>query len=224
MIGKALAITGIGAIGTGVGALTGTYAAQQSNMNGASGAFMGGVTGMGVGVGASALVANSAGIASGIGSKVMSLGARAYDFTASGELGKAGVAALNSAKNTGLTIGGGALKTAGSIAPTASTMALKAGAKYGNIAASMFEINPSFLTKESGRMLNFSKTGKVVMGLGTIGAMGISGVKAFNQSKIGVSDGQVTSATPNASAYSSNMRNAGATGDLAFAMRAQRNG
>lgn len=223
MIGKALIGAGIGTLTAGMGAAAGAYAGQTEG-DAKSSATFGATVGLGVGVGAVAIGANASTIATGIGEKAIALGTKAYEFAESGGLKKAGVATFNGAKNVGAGALYGGAKTVGAATPVAATMALKAGAKYGNIAASMFRVNPDFLAKESGRMLNFTKRGAAMFGAATVAGLGISGVKAFNDSKIGVSDGQVTRATPNGAAYSSNMRNAGATGDLAFAMRAQRNG
>lgn len=223
MIGKALMGTGVTALTVGMGAAAGAYQGQTEG-NAATGATVGGIAGLGLGVGTVAVGLNSQKIAGGIGDAAIKVGAKAYSFVESGGLKDVGVAAINGAKTVGASTLYGGYKAVEAATPVASTMALKAGAKYGNIATSMFRVNPDFLTKESGRMLNFTKRGAAMFGVATVAGMGVSGVKAFNQSKVGVSDGQVTSATPNGAAYSSNMRNAGATGDLAFAMRAQRNG
>lgn len=223
MIGKALVGLGMGATSVGMGTAFGAYQGQTEG-NAAGGAAVGATVGLGLGVGAVATALNGGKIASGIGSAAVNIGAKAYNFAEAGGIQKVGSAAFKGAKVAGSTTLKGGYQVAKKVSPVASAVALKAGAKYGNIAASMFQINQDFLTKESGRMLNFSKTGKVVMGVGAVGALAVGGIKAFNQSKIGTSDGQITNATPVAPIYSSQMRNAGATGDLAFAMRAQRNG
>lgn len=223
MLGKALLGTGVGAVAVGMGAAAGAYSAQTEG-NAMQGAIVGGGVGLGLGVGAVAVGANAGNIASGLGKGAMSLGKKAYTFATSEAGKKVAMGALNGVKTVGAgtaAVGIGAVKA---VTPVATTMALKAGAKYGNIAASMFEINPAFLAKESGRMLNLTKRGAALIGVGTVGSMVAGGVKAFNTAKAGASDGQITTATPNGAAYSMQMRDAGATGDLAFAMRAQRNG
>lgn len=223
MLGKALIGLGVGATSVGMGAAAGAYQGQTEG-NAATGATIGGVVGLGLGVGAIATGLNADKIVAGVGSAVVGAGTKAYEFAASGALKEMAIGSAKAIGTGAKAVGGVAASTVGVAAPIAGVAALKAGAKYGNIATGMFKVNPDFLSKDSGRMLNLSKRGTAMVGVGAIGSMVAGGVKAFNDSKAGVSDGQVTRATPNASAYSSQMRNAGATGDLAFAMRAQRHG
>lgn len=223
MIGKALVGLGVGATTVGMGAAAGAYQGQTEG-NAGTGAAVGATVGLGLGVGAVAAGLNADKIVAGVGDKAIKLGTKAYEFAASGALKEMAIGGAKAVGAGAKAIGGTTAMTAGVVAPVAAVTALKAGAKYGNIATGMFRVNPDFLTKESGRMLNFTKRGATMVGVGAIGSMVAGGVKAFNDSKAGMSDGQVTRATPNGAAYSSQMRNAGATGDLAFAMRAQRHG
>ena len=224
MIGKAL-LTGAGVGGLTIGGtMAGAYYGAQTTDNPAPTAIAGGAIGAGIGIGATAIAYNADKITGAVGAGALGIGKKAYDFAAAGGLQNIGIGALEGAKTLGSGALYGAGKTAQAVTPVLASGALKAGAKYGNIASSMFRVNPDFLTKDSGRMLNFTKRGLAIGGASVIAGGVMEGFKTFNDAKAGYSDGYVATATPVAPTYNSQVRNAGATGDLAFAMRAQRNG
>lgn len=220
MIGKAMVGTGIAAGSIGLGVALGSYAGQTEG-NAQTGALAGAGTGLAVGTAGIVASQNLGGIAKGVGKGVIGLGKGAYGFVTNPAVHQAALQGAQAIGGGVLAAGLGTAKAVGSVAPV---MALKAGAKYGSIASGVFRVNPAFKEGTSGQMLKFTKRGAALFGAGVVGKMAWDGFKAVNDSKVGASDGQITSATPNPPIYSSQMRNAGATGDLAFAMHAQRNG
>ena len=231
MLGKALIGLGVGTATLGLGAAAGAYAGQTEN-NAMTGATVGAATGLGLGVGAIAIGANADKIAGGIGKGVltlgkkgMKLGKKAWGFASSETTQNALIDGAKSVGQGAVRAGKVGAHGVGAAANIGAISAVKAGAKYGNIAASMFKINPDFKNLDGGKgnMFKLTKRGATMVGIGTAVSAGVSAFKAFDGARAGVSDGQVMTATPVA-ARSSGMRNAGATGDLAFAMSAQRHG
>lgn len=223
MLGKALVGTGVAATSIGAGMALGAYAGQ-TNQDASKGMAIGAGLGLGAGIGAVAIGSNADKIASSVGKGILSTGQKIVDTAKNPAVHEAVKTGVAKAGQTAIQTGAVAGKVAGVAANVGAVTAIKAGAKYGNIAASMFKVNPNFKTPGSnGGLLKLTKGGVAMIGAGTAISAGVNAFKAFNDAKAGTSDGQVLTATPQA-VRSSNMRNAGATGDLAFAMYAQRRG
>lgn len=221
MWGKVLTGASVGAATVGMGAASGAYIAAQSDANSATGATVGGAIGLGASVGTIALGANLDKIGKWAGTKALNTGKGLWEYAKSPE---AKVMASNVGQKAlaiGKTAGAVGLKAGIDTGAVGATMALKAGAKYGNIVSGMFKMNPMKETK--GGLLKMTKRGVAMAGVGALAVGSVDAFKNFEAMRAGASDGQVLTATPTM-ARSSSMRNAGATGDLAFAMRAQRHG
>lgn len=223
MLNKALGYGALGAtigaatIGSGLGA---GYIASQTGSQNAGGAMVaGGALGLGASIGTTALAFNLPKVASWAGKTSLGVGTNIYNWAKSDitveALKNYGANKLNIAKSLGKS----ALKTGVNLGSVGALTALKAGAKYGNIATGMFSADPT--GKKLFKANVFGKT--AILGGGAVVA-GASAVNTFNQLKRGQSDGEVLRATPQPPVSSSQMRDAGATGDLAFAMRKLRHG
>ena len=204
MIGKAI-ITGTSGIGAAaLGSVAGaTTAANMPGMNISQGAAIGGAMGLGVGITGGVIATNPVGTAK----------------VAGAVMEKAGGVYLWGAEK----IGGAGLWTAGKIGGMAEAVAPVAAARVMNRGFGL----ASKLVKpvEDGK---FNLLGHKASALGVAayaGASVVNGVRGawddFNRNRMGTHDGQVRRATPRTPSYSNN---AGATGDLVFAMNANRRG
>ena len=210
---KGLVVTGVtGAVGIGAATLGGSFAGATvaSNMPGANisqGAAIGGALGFGIGV-----VGTAASMAVAANPK----GAIGLAGSAIEGIGGAGLLAAEK-------IGDAGLWTAGKVGGMAQVVAPVAAARIMNRGFGV----ASKLVKpvEDGK---FNLLGHKASALGVAayaGASVVNGVRGawddFNRNRMGTHDGQIRRAAPRTPSYSNN---AGATGDLVFAMNANRRG
>lgn len=231
-----------GAVGVGIDAARGTSINWGSAMNiGSVGGLMtmGGAAGLGAvaGAGAGALMTQDA-----EGAAVGGLIGGAAGATALPAIGFAAGTAVRGADY--MTRGGGIAKMGGGILSGAGSMAAGIGAmasnpsmlspisRYGgvgrNIASNFATYTPTYmdydaatkkLTKKGG--LKLTGLGKGIIGAGAA-VKGIrSGYEALENNRMGQMDPYVHRATPRLPSYANN---AGASGDLVFAMNANRRG
>lgn len=200
---------GIGYTAMGLGAAVG-YGPVKAAMSGPA-KF---AAALGVGAIGGAIIADATGEDPGKGAKAMGLTA----------LGVASVGALASTATfgkIGATAGSELINTVGSAAAGAVTGGLGVASQLGKKMVKMPEGKVGLSNLHE---IKLSKFGTAVMGIGLL-ASGLGGAyKTFEQSRMGVNDGMMRTATPiiplqqensNSSSYANN---AGATGDLVFSM------
>ena len=206
---KGLVVTGVtGAVGIGAATLGGSFAGATvaSNMPGANisqGAAIGGALGFGIGaVGAATS---------------MAVAAKAVAANSKGAIGAATSMAAANPKGA-IGAAGSAMEGIGgaTVAPVVAARVMNRG--FG-LASKL--VKPV----EDGK---FNLLGHKASALGVAayaGASVVNGVRGawddFNRNRMGTHDGQIRRATPRTPSYSNN---AGATGDLVFAMNANRRG
>lgn len=231
-----LAYGAAGAIGGTIGSTVGGYAgAALSAQTGgdpysgmAAGGMIGGIAGAGVGLAGTAIARNAGSIIGTAGSKLEDIGfgvANAiYDGTALNIAKGVGKAALGGAKavgglgfNTaavGVGVASRAVNTAGFVGSLLTTDYKDSFIRRKLSGAS----SPEKVNNILGKRFNFA--GKVAVGAFAVGSGMVEGFKAHEKYRMGSNDGQVRKATP---VYgSSSMDNAGATGDLVFALNANK--
>lgn len=155
--------------------------------------------------GAGALVADLDGQAN---KATTSIGAGAVGF---------GAAAMSSTAGAALATGGAGVLSAGAIGAGAAYSLGKASVK-----------GPANLNFDNMNQLKLSKTGIALVGGSAMFEGAIKAKDAFYKSRMGTHDGMARSATPSIpqelKAPTSYVDNAGATGDLVFALNNLRNG
>lgn len=222
-------------IGSAVGSYAGASLSAQSGGDPYDGAMIGGavggIAGIGISVGTTALVRNAGGIANSAMDGIFNLGSKIKttleDPLAMEALGKkmkgVGMKALDGAKAVGevgfnaasIGIGAGvrAVNTAGFLGSILTT-----DKKYNFVKRNLLrEAEPAKVENILGRRLNV--VGKAVSGAVALGAGAVEGFKEHEKFHRGANDGQVRTATPT---FSSMMDHAGATGDLVFALNANK--
>lgn len=206
MIGKAIGLAAAPVIGAAVGTVAG--AAWGGNTPGSdigTTAAAGAVAGASMGVAATAIATHPVKTAKAVGTVGMGVGGVALGLTEA--------------------VGAGAIKGAeltGAAAINSIPMVAHGIGKYASAAAGLGNklIKP---TNNPNNMLGHKMTG---LGAGlVVGSALLSGTQeafnSFNRNRMGQSDGQITRATPRTPSYA---QNAGATGDLVFAMNRNRRG
>lgn len=207
MIGKAIAIGAAPVIGGVIGA--------------ASGAAWGGNT-PGMNISESAQAGMVAGAAIGAVGTVAAMN----PLKTGKMLGKVGLGVAEGVGGLAIgateAVGGAAIGTAKAATSVGVPVATYAAGKYSSIGAGVLNktIKP---TRNPNNVLGHKLTG---FGAGLVfGSAVVSGATEafndFNRNRMGQSDGQITRATPRTPSYANN---AGATGDLVFAMNKNRRG
>lgn len=225
-----------GAIGGTIGSTVGSYAgATLSAQTGgdpyegmAIGGTIGGIAGAGVAVAGTALARNIKPIAGKAADTMLDVGINAATAIKS-------ALAPEALKETGLKALGGA-KTIGKLGFNTASVGIGVAGRAVNTAGFVgslltSEYKEGFLTRKlSGAATNekinnlvgrrFNLAGKVAVGAFAIGSGVVEGFKAHEKYRMGSNDGQVRRATPTIG--SSNMDYAGATGDIVFALNANK--
>lgn len=205
-IGTTAALTGAGIGYVGGAAWGGNTPGSNIPEMARAGAIGGAAVGAAAGIVGGAIAMNPVKTASAIGGAALGMT----------ELAGAGI------------IGGAEVAGAGIIgaAKIAAPVAMYGAQKYASIGAGAVKGIDKFLLKDDlkesnllGKKLNLAGKGVVVGSALMSGAM--EAFNDFNSNRMGQRDGQITRATPRTPSYANN---AGATGDLVFAMNRNRRG
>lgn len=213
MVGKAIAALSLGAVGAGVGSVAGSLlGANTPGSNNISGSSLGAVGGGIAGTVAGAMIVNPR------------------------LVGKAGLAAIGgvgaAAIGTAEVVGAGAIAAAPYVGKAAAVagsavgaVGISAATKYGSYGAGFAKSLVKPIAEGSTRAGLF---GHQLSGFGIsmiAGAGLVSGTKeafdSFNRNRMGQMDRNIYRAAPQTPSYANN---GGATGDLVFAMNANRKG
>lgn len=234
-IGKASPTLLTGAAALGTASLIGAVSADTADEEG--GAKGGLYTGAGI-IGAGALVGAAIGVpslAKGLvkgGALNMASGFAGKELTKMGMRKTAGKAVGEGFKAVGKSALGGASKTASGISKLGATLASGVVGSVGvgvSTAKSMITV-PKKLTMSNVFDTRFNAKALPLLGLSVVvgGALGVG--KSFEDNRKGVSDGMMRTATPmlpqlgqdQMNGRNDYANNAGATGDIVFAMRNNR--
>lgn len=207
MIGKAIGAGAIGAAGVGAGYLAGTaWGANTPGANYEASGTMGALAGGAIGLTAGAIAMNPLKAASAVGGLAI------------GTAEVAGAGIIAGAEGVGAGIIGAA--------KIAMPVAGYAAGKYASIGAGVAKHIDKYWLKEDKRPSNILGTKMNMLGkTAVVGSALIGGTAEafdqFNTNRMGQRDGMITRATPRTPSYANN---AGATGDLVFAMNRNRRG